>query len=166
VSKSKFTLHSLAKKSNSAGSSPAIIDRRGGASKKEMHMRYSCWRLIAAAAAMSIALTGCGKSADAKREDIVKCSGFSLSIMMNMKSGSSLEKAAEAALAKDGITVSDTMAVGNAAQQYAAKMDPAKVTRLTQEGSSSAIELLRANDASGVASYMKGCVSAYKDLGS
>ncbi len=86
--------------------------------------------------------------------------------MMNIKSGSSLEKAAEAALAKDGITVNDTMAVGNAAQQYATKMDPAKVTRLSQEGASSAAELLRNNDASGIANYMKGCVSTYKDLGS
>jgi hypothetical protein len=129
-------------------------------------MRYSCLRKMAVVTTTAVALTGCGKSADAKREDIVKCSGFSLSIMMNMKSGSSLERAAEAALAKDGITVNDTMAVGNAAQQYAAKMDPAKVTKLSQEGASSATELLGNNDASGVANYMKGCVSTYKELGS
>jgi hypothetical protein len=115
---------------------------------------------------IAVALSGCGKSADAKREDIVRCSGFSLSIMMNIKSGSSLEKAAEAALAKDGITVNDTMAVGNAAQQYAAKMDPAKVARLSQEGASSAAELLRSNNANGVAGFMKDCVSTFKELGS
>jgi hypothetical protein len=129
-------------------------------------MRYSCWRRMILLATIATALSGCGKSVDAKREDIVKCSGFSLSILMNMKSGSSLENAAEAALAKDGITVNDTIAVGNAAQQYAAKMDPAKVTRLSQEGATSATELLRNSDAGGLANYMKGCVSTYKDLGS
>jgi hypothetical protein len=119
----------------------------------------------AAAALTVLALAGCGKSADAKREDIVRCSGFSLALL-NVTPGSPLEVSAEAALTKDGISARDTLPLGSAGQTYASQMDPAKVTRLAQEGSASAMDLIHKNDADGIADYLKGCVSTYKDLGS
>jgi hypothetical protein len=123
------------------------------------------WKLIAAAAATGIALSGCGKSVDAKREDIVKCSGFSLALI-NITPGSPLYSTVEAKLANDGISSGDTFSIGNAAQKYSSTMDPAKVTQLTQEGASAALGFIRNNDANGIADFVKGCVATYKDLGS
>jgi hypothetical protein len=111
------------------------------------------------------ALAGCGESADAKREDIVRCSGFSLTLL-NVRPGSPLEVSTEAALSTDGISARDTFPLGGAGQTYANQMDPAKVTRLAQEGSAAAMNLINKNDAGGIADYLKGCVSTFKDLGS
>jgi hypothetical protein len=122
-------------------------------------------KLIPTAALVAFLLAGCGKSADAKREDIVRCSGFSLALI-NLRPGSPLERSTEAALEKAGITAGDTMPLGAAAQKYANAMDPAKVTRLAQEGSAAATGFIQKNDANGIADYLKGCVAAYKDLGS
>lgn len=112
-----------------------------------------------------VALAGCGKSVDAKREDIVRCSGFSLALL-NVRPGSPLAVSTDAALSKDGISARDTLPLGGAAQTYASQMDPAKVTRLAQEGSAAAMNLINKNDAGGIADYLKGCVATYKDLGS
>lgn len=120
---------------------------------------------IMLAAGIALLLAGCGKSADAKREDIVRCSGFSLALI-NLRPGSPLEQSTEAALAKLGITANDTIPLGGAAQKYASAMDPARVTRLSQEGASIATGLIQKNDASGIADYLNGCVATYKDLGS
>jgi hypothetical protein len=117
------------------------------------------------AALAILALAGCGKSVDAKREDIIKCSAFSMGLI-NVPPGSPLLSSVEASLTKDGITGAQTFSMGNAAQKYASTMDPAKVTRLAQEGSSAAADLVRNKDANGIADYLKGCVSTYKDLGS
>jgi hypothetical protein len=123
--------------------------------------RFSC---VVVALAI-VALVGCGPSADAKREDIVRCSGFSLALL-NVRPGSPLEVSTDAALSKDGISARDTLPLGGAAQTYASQMDPAKVTRLAQEGSASAMGLINKNDAGGIADYLKDCVATYKDLGS
>ncbi len=117
-----------------------------------------------AVAAVALALSSC-KSVDAKREDIVRCTGFSLALI-NLRSGSPLEQSTEAALAKLGITANDTIPLGGAAQKYASAMEPARVTRLSQEGASIATGLIQKNDASGIADYLNGCVATYKDLGS
>lgn len=119
---------------------------------------------MVAVATVTLALSSC-KSADAKREDIVRCSGFSLALI-NLRPGSPLEQSTEAALAKLGITANDTIPLGGAAQKYASAMDPARVTRLSQEGASTATGLIQKNDASGIADYLNGCVATYKDLGS
>lgn len=119
----------------------------------------------AAAALTVLALAGCGKSVDAKREDIIKCSAFSLALI-TVPGGSPLLSSVEASLTKDGITGAETFSMSSAAQQYARGLDPAKVTRLAQEGSSAAADLVRNNDANGIADYLKGCVATYKDLGS
>lgn len=114
------------------------------------------------AAVTALALTGC-RWGDDKREDIVKCSGFTMGLMM---SGSTLTPAMQAALTKAGITPGDTLPLAGAAQKYASTMEPAKVTRLAQEGSASATDFLRKKDAEGIAGYLKDCVATYKDLGS
>jgi hypothetical protein len=121
--------------------------------------------LRALAALAIVALAGCGKSVDAKREDIIKCSGFSMALI-TVPAGSPLLSSVEASLRKDGITGAETFSMSAAAQKYASAMDPAKVTRLAQEGSSAAAGFVRNNDASGIADYLKGCVATYKDLGS
>jgi hypothetical protein len=120
--------------------------------------------LRALVAVTFVALAGCGKSADTKREDIVRCGGFSLTLI-KIQPGSPLESATESALTKGGISANDTLPLGGAAQTYAATMDPAKVSRLSQEGSSSASDLIRTKDANGIVDYLKSCVATYKDLG-
>jgi hypothetical protein len=95
---------------------------------------------------------------------MVRCSGFSLALI-NLRPGSPLERSTEAAVEKAGITAGDTMPLGAAGQKYANAMDPAKVTRLAQEGSSVATGFIQKNDANGIADYLKGCVATYKDLG-
>lgn len=119
-------------------------------------------RHMVLATVIALALVGC-ESTDAKREDIVKCSGF---IRGLMASGASVSSAMEAALAKDGITPKDTYPLAAAPQKYATKMDAAKVVRLAQEGSSAAMGFIRENDANGIADYLKACVATYKELGS
>lgn len=114
------------------------------------------------AVAIMFALAGC-KSTEDKREDIVRCSGFIMGLIM---SGAPVSSATEAALARDGVTGQDTLPLGEAARQYASTMEPAKVSRLAQEGSASAAALARNNDANGIADYLKSCVATYKDLGS
>jgi hypothetical protein len=111
-------------------------------------MHYSRGKLIMAVTTMMIALTGCGKSVDAKREEIVKCAGFW-----------------DIAFAKAGITSDYRIPIRSAAQQYAAAMDPARVARLVQEGETLATELMRNNDPRGTGSFLGGCLSTYKALG-
>lgn len=120
-------------------------------------------RHVIFAALTAIALTGC-KSADEKREDLVKCFGFSLGLT-NASPTSPLVKATDAALNREGITGNDTMPMGAAAQRYSSAMNPAKAYRLSREGSATAADLIRKNDADGIAGFLKDCVATYKDLG-
>jgi len=112
----------------------------------------------------ALALTGCDRSLDEKHEEIVKCSGFS-TVLMNTVSSSSLMSATDALLTKDGVRGSDIPPLGAAGLQYAATMDPAKVARLVQEGSSAAKGVLDKNDASSIAEFLKSCVFTYRELG-
>lgn len=129
--------------------------------RRSSHAAFVTLRYILVAGVTALALVGC-RSADDKREDMVKCSGFTVGLMM---SGSTITPAMQAALSKEGITPGDTLPLAAAAQKYASTMEPAKVTRLAQEGSASATDLLRRNDADGIADYLKSCVATYKDLG-
>lgn len=111
---------------------------------------------------LAIALSSC-KSADAEREDIIRCYGFSLGLFTIQLP---VIAQANALLTKDGITGADTVPLGQAAQSYAASMDAAKASRLAKEGRDAASDLIRKNDAQGIADYLKRCVETYKDLGS
>lgn len=115
-----------------------------------------------ALAAVALVLSSC-KSADAKREDIIRCYGFSLGLFTIQLP---VIAQANALLTKQGITGADTVPLGQAAQRYATSMDPAKASRLSKEGRDAASDFIRKNDAQGIASYIKGCVDTYKDLGS
>lgn len=117
---------------------------------------------IAAVATVALALSSC-KSADAEREDIIRCYGFSLGLLMIQLP---VITQANTLLTQQGITGADTVPLGQAAQRYASSMDPAKASRLSEEGRDAATDLIRKNDAQGIASYIKGCVDTYKDLGS
>ena len=116
------------------------------------------------AAVAALALTGCDRSLDEKHEEIVKCYGFS-TVLMNTVSSSTLMSATDSLLAKDGVRGSDIPPLSAAGLQYAAKMDPAKVARLAQEGQSAAKSVLDKKDASGIAAFLKSCVFTYRELG-
>jgi hypothetical protein len=121
----------------------------------------SHWFRAAAMVATALALSSC-ESTDAKREDIIKCYGFSLGLLSIQLP---VIAEANALLTKQGITGADTVPLGQAAQTYGASMDPAKASRLSKEGRDAATDLIRKNDARGIASYIKACVDTYKDLG-
>ena len=121
-------------------------------------------RKIMLATVIVVALGGCGKSADEKRAEMVKCSGFSMGLI-NLRPGSPLASSVDSALAAQGITANDTFPMGAAGQKYANTMDPAKASGLAREGSAAAAAFINKNDAGGIAGFLKDCVAAYKDLG-
>lgn len=115
--------------------------------------------LAASLAAIALVLAGC-KSDDERREDIVRCGGFSVALLMS----NAPTAAVEAAFARQGLTAQDTLPLSGAAQTYASAMDPAKAARLSQEGAISARNFLNKKDADGLASYLKDCATTYKEL--
>ena len=122
----------------------------------------SQWLRVAVLAATALALSSC-KSADAEREDIIRCYGFSLGLFTIQLP---VIAQANALLTQQGITGADTVPLGQAAERYAGTMDPAKASRLSKEGRDAATDLIRKNDAQGIADYLKRCVDTYRDLGS
>lgn len=118
---------------------------------------HTARRLLAFVAVL--ALAAC-KSDNDRREDVVRCAAFSFGLLDETPA----VKAMDAMLAKEGITGQDTFPIGASANQYAKAMDPARVTKLTQEGLSSAKDLIARKDANGLADYMRGCVKNFKEL--
>lgn len=114
--------------------------------------------------ALLAVIQGCSKSADEQKEEMVKCSGFSIALAM-AGLGSPVLKAAETELAQAGITGQDTLPLGAAAQQYASAMDPAKATRLSSEGAALAKEYVEKGDSKSVVDFFKSCVATFKELG-
>lgn len=100
-----------------------------------------------------------------KKEELVKCQGFSVGLAPLLFSGSPILSSVDAELSQNGITSQDTFSSGAAAQIYAKDLDPAKVGRLQTDGASIAKDYIDKQDAKGIATFLKNCVSTYKDLG-
>jgi hypothetical protein len=120
-------------------------------------------RAFPALLACAFGVSGCGRSTAQKQEQIVGCAGFSAGLLGIAFSplGSSVNDI----LQKDNITLQDTIAMGAAAESYGAKMDPARVSRLAQEGAAAASKLIQDNDAHAIADYLQSCESTFKYLG-
>lgn len=121
--------------------------------------------ILSAGSAMLIcaALAGCG-SPDAKREKVVRCTGFSTALL-NQSDDDTVKAAGQIVMSKYGITEQDTVPMGAASRTYAAAMDPARVSTITDKGKADALDLVGKKDAQGIADYTKSCVDTYKSLG-
>jgi hypothetical protein len=135
------------------------------------------------AGSLTLLLAGCGKSADQQHEDIVRCGGFQ-SAFATMTAAQPLTNApAVDAAGKfvNGVIVG-LQGVENekfpgksvvvfeaipaeALKQYAAAMDPAKASRLEDEGEKLVATFAQSNDSDGAIAYYGRCLSTFRDLG-
>jgi len=121
--------------------------------------------LLAVAAA---ALTGCGKSGDARKTEAVRCYGFMTAMLGSMQDPDHPSEFIQAygRVAKDHFKGQEAKlsAVAALGEQLSGQMEATKSAAAQQDGSQDFLKFQKVNDADGAVEYVDDCVANHDKL--